>query len=129
MINTTTYTCTFSSQGCIVYDTVTVNVNSLPIVTLLATPSIVCIDEDVLLTATTSIPVNRYRFQYNSGSGWNNITIPAMVTNNPQSFNNIQNSTQFRVKVREENGCNTSSWSPIIIVPISTVNTQNINHN
>ena len=38
-------------------------------------------------------------------------------------------SYEFRVKVKESNGCNTSGRSPVITVPISIVTTQPINHN
>ena len=57
------------------------------------------------------------------------MTNPGMVTSNPQTYNNISATTQFRVRVREDNGCNTGLWSPVILVPISIVATQPINHN
>ena len=49
--------------------------------------------------------------------------------NNPVIYNNITQSTQFRVKVREANGCAASSWSPTITVPIVTFNSFLIWHN
>ena len=52
----------------------------------------------------------------NNGSGWNDLTAPSWDINNPVIYNNITQSTQFRVKVREANGCTPSSWSPTIAV-------------
>ena len=44
-------------------------------------------------------------------------------------FNNISTTTQFRVRVREDWGCNTSAWSSVITVPIINISTQPIIHN
>ena len=127
---TTTFTVTFTDiSGCIATDSVTINVNPAPTASLSSLPNPACIGEDILLTASTSIPVNRYRFQYNNGGGWINMTSPGMSTTNPQTYNNINLTTQFRVRVREDNGCGTGPWSPVLSVPISTVATQPINHN
>jgi hypothetical protein len=106
-----------------------ITVNPIPTATLSAIPNPACLGNNILLTASTSIPVNRYRFQFDNGGGWTNMTNPGMATSNPQTYNNIVTSTQFRVKVREENGCNTGAWSPVVVVPISVVATQPINHN
>ena len=57
------------------------------------------------------------------------MTSPGMSTSNPQIYNNISSTTQFRVKVKEDNGCNAGPWSPVVLVPISIVATQPINHN
>ncbi|MDA9344854.1 GEVED domain-containing protein [Flavobacteriales bacterium] len=129
LTSTTIYTCTFSSSGCVVTDTVTVTVNPLPTVTLSVIPNPACVGENILLNAITSIPVNNFRFQHNNGGGWINMTSPAMGNNNPTTYNNIANTTQFRVRVREGTGCGTGPWSPIILVPISVIATQPINHN
>ncbi|MEJ6749024.1 MAG: GEVED domain-containing protein [Flavobacteriales bacterium] len=129
LTSTTVYTCTFSSSGCVVTDTVTVTVNPLPTVTLSVIPNPACVGENILLTAITSIPVNKFRFQHNIGGGWINMTSPGMGNNNPITYNNITNTTQFRVRVREGTGCGTGPWSPIILVPISVIATQPINHN
>ena len=123
LTSSTTYTCTFTSGSCTATDTVLITVNPIPTATLLAIPNPACIGDDIVLTSTTSIPVNYYRFQYNNGGGWINITNPGMSTINPQTYNNIIQSTQFRVKVREDNGCTTSSWSPTITVPITSITT------
>ena len=129
LTSSTTYTCTFTSGGCVATDVVTITVNPLPIATLSVIPNPACLGESITLSATTSIPVGLYRFQYNSGGVWINMTNPGMVTTNPQTYNNISATTQFRVRVREDNGCNTGLWSPVIVVPISIVATQPINHN
>ena len=129
LTNTTIYTCTFTSSGCVVTDTVTVTVNPVPTSILSVNPNSACIGEDILLTASTSIPVILYRFQYNIGGGWINMTNPGVVTTNPQTYTNMSTSTQFRVRVREDTGCGTGPWSQIILVPVSVIATQPINHN
>jgi len=127
---TSVYTVTFTDvNGCIDTDIVTITTNPVPTVTLSAVPNPACIGDDIVLTASTSIPVNRYRFQYNTGSGWVNMTSPGFDTINPVTFFNISTTTQFRVKVREDNGCTNSSWSSIITVPINTIVTPPISHN
>ena len=130
-INTTTvYTVTFTdANACITNDNVTITVNPVPVVTTLALPNPACAGDDIVLTVSTSIPVNKYRFQYNTLGNWNNLNTPAWSINNPSTYNNITQSTQFRVKVREFNGCTASSWSPTITVPIVTFNTPPILHN
>ena len=130
-VNTTSvYTVTFTdTSGCIATDTVVITTNPVPTVTLSAVPNPACIGDDIVLTASTSIPVNRYRFQYNTGSGWVDMTSPFFATTNPVTFFNISTTTQFRVKVREDNGCTNSSWSSIITVPINTIVTPAISHN
>ena len=129
-VNTTSvYTVTFTdANGCIANDIVTITVNPVPSVTLSALPNPACVGDNILLTSATSIPVTQYRFQSNLGSGWNNLNTPSWGINNPVTFNNITQSTQFRVKVREDNGCATSSWSTIT-VPIVTFNPLSIWHN
>ena len=127
---TTVFTVVFTDlSGCIATDSVTITVNSPPTASLSVVPNPACLGEDLLLTTITSIPVNRYRFQYNIGGGWINMTNPGMSTSNPQTYYNINTTTQFRVRVREDNGCGTGPWSPVISVPISIVATQPINHN
>ena len=128
---TTTYTVNFTetSSGCTDDDDVTITVNPTPTVILSAAPNPACIGDDVILTASTSIPVNRYRFQYNTGSGWNNLTAPSWGIINPVTYNNITQDTQFKVKVKENNGCNASNWSPTITVPVVTFGSLPIWHN
>jgi len=128
--STTSFVVTFTdTSGCTATDNITITVNPIPTATLSVSPSPACVGEDILLTASSSILVNRYRFQYDNGGGWINMTNPGMVTINPQTYNNISATTQFRVRVREDNSCNTGPWSPVISVPISIVATQPINHN
>ena len=131
-VNTTTlYTVTFTdtTSGCIDTDNVTITVNPIPSVTISALPNPACFGDNIALTAATSISVSEYRFQYNTVSNWNDLTIPLWGVNNPVIYNNISQSTDFRVKVREANGCNASSWSQVITVPIVTFNTLPIWHN
>jgi len=127
--NTTIYIVTFiDANGCVATDSVTITINPIPTVTLNALPSPACVGDNIQLTANTSIPVNSYRFQYDDGSGWVDMTNPVFTLTNPITSSPFSSTTQFRVKVREDMGCNPSVWSPIITVPISTVATQPINH-
>ena len=101
---TTVFTVVFTDlSGCIATDSVTITVNPPPTASLSVVPNPACLGEDLLLTTITSIPVNRYRFQYNIGGGWINMTNPGMSTSNPQTYYNINTNTQFRVRVREDN--------------------------
>ena len=130
LTSTTTYIVTFTASGCVTSDTVTIFVNPIPTVTLSAFPNPSCIGDTIILTATSSIPVNLYRFQFNTGLSWFNVTSPLQwISTNPIIFPNVNSTMQFRVKVREDVGCNTSAWSPSLIVPASIVTTQPISHN
>lgn len=128
--STSSFEVTFTdTAGCTSKDSVTIIVNPVPSVSLSVVPNPACLGESITLSATTSIPVSLYRFQYNTGGVWINMTNPGMVNTHPQTYNNISTTTQFRVRVKEDNGCNTGPWSPLLTVPISVVATQPINHN
>lgn len=132
LINSTTYIITVGLGGCYSTDSVEIEVNPIPTATLIASPNPACIGDDIVLLANTSIPVIRYRFQFNNSNNWQNITTqnPGGWGNiNPVIFNNISTTTQFRVRVREDWGCNTSAWSPVVTVPIVNISTQPIIHN
>ena len=132
LTTTTNYIVSFSVPGCTVTDNVTVNVNPIPISSLSVIPNPACYGDNLLLTATSSIPVGLYRFQFsnNNGSTWFNITSPLQWTNlNPFSYPNITSLSQFRVKVKEDNGCNASGWSNVIVVPANIIITPPISHN
>ncbi len=122
---TTYYYCTViipQILGCntIISECAEIIVNPIPTVTLSASPNSACLGDDIILTASTSISVERYRFQYNTGNGWVNMSVPGFDIANPVTFFNISTTTQFRVKVREYNGCINSNWSSIITVPVNT---------
>ena len=133
LIATTTFVVTLlDNNGCSAMDSVTVYVNPIPSVTISASPNPACQNDTIQLIASTSFPLNLFRFQYNEGNGWQNI----ITTNNggwgninPQFFNNITTITQFRVRVREGWGCTVSPWSPNISIPINIINTPLISHN
>ena len=129
LTTTTTYTVTFTDlvSGCIATDQVTITVNPIPTATLSVIPNPACVGENILLTATSSIPVNQYKFQVNSGS-WSNLTSPGWGNSSSFIYNNITTTTQFRVRVKENNGCNSSGWSTIT-VPINNIITPLISHN
>ena len=128
LTSTTTYTVTLTdNNGCVATDDIVITVSPAPSVSLTAVPNPACEGDDILLTATSSIPVNQYKFQVNSGS-WSNLTSPIWGTSASFIYNNITTTTQFRVKVKENNGCNTSGWSTIT-VPINNITTPLISHN
>ena len=132
LINSTTYVITVGLGGCYSTDSVEIEVNPIPTVSLIASPNPACLGDDIILLANTSIPVIRYRFQYRTSNTWQNITTQnpgGWGTINPEIFNNISSTTQFRVRVREDWGCNTSAWSSVITVPIINISTQPIIHN
>ena len=128
LTSTTAYTVTLTdNNGCVATDDIVITVSPVPSVSLTAGPTPACEGDDVLLTATSSIPVNQYKFQVNSGS-WSNLTSPGWGNSSSFTYNNITTTTQFRVKVKENNGCNASGWSTIT-VPINNINTPLISHN
>ena len=109
-----------------------ITVSPVPSVSLTAVPNPACAGDNVQLNANTNIPINLYRFQYNTGVGWQNIITSnagGWGANNIEYYNNIANSTQFRVRVREDWGCTVSTWSPVITVPINNIITPLISHN
>ncbi|MDA9807953.1 GEVED domain-containing protein [Flavobacteriales bacterium] len=133
LTSTTTYTVTLAdNNGCVATDDIVITVSPVPSVSLTAVPNPACEGDDIQLNANTNIPVNLYRFQYNTGLGWQNIITTntgGWGVNSIEYYNNIVNSTQFRVRVREDWGCTVSSWSPAITVPINNILTPLISHN
>ena len=91
--STTVYYVTATDlNSCTATDSIVINVNPVPNVTLNISPNPACLNDTIQLFAVTSIPLNLFRFQYNNGNGWQNI----ITTNgggwgniNPQFFNSI----------------------------------------
>ncbi len=132
LTSSNTYFVTVGLGGCYSTDSVEINVNPIPTALINATPNPACIGDDIVLFANTSIPVIRYRFQYNNSNNWQNITTQnqgGWGIDNPLVFNNITTTTQFRVRVREDWGCTTGPWSPIVTVPVINVSVPPIIHN
>ena len=114
------------ANGCIVRDTAVVggSSNPIPTVTISAVPNPACEGDDIVLTAVASTGSNyEYKFMYNDGTGWsgNSVTTPPWDINNSVIYNNITQSTDFRVKVRENSLCPASSWSPTITVTVNSL--------
>jgi hypothetical protein len=112
-------------NGCEANDTVSVGQSfQVQLDSLIAAPNPACFGDTVTLAAYPSSPQYEYKFMYNAGAGWNNITITGWDINNPVIYNNITQQTQFRVKVRSsiDNSC-TTAWKtitvPVIIIPTS----------
>ena len=118
-----------NTSQCVNSDTITITVNPEPTVSISSVPNPACVGDNILLVATPSIPVNLYRFQFNSGSGWTNMTTPVWATSNQAIYSNINQQVSFRVKVRENYGCDASIWSPWTTVPVSIFNNLLIWHN
>ena len=128
LTSTTTYTVTLTdNNGCVATDDIVITVSPVPSVSLTAVPNPACEGDDILLTATSSIPVNQYKFQVNNGS-WSDLTSPGWLNSSSFTYNNITTTTQFRVQVKENNGCNASGWSTIT-VQINNITTPLISHN
>lgn len=128
LTSTTTYTVTLTdNNGCVATDDIVITVSPVPSVSLTAVPNPACEGDDILLTATSSIPVNQYKFQVNNGS-WSDLTSPGWGNSSSFTYNNITTTTQFRVQVKENNGCNASGWSTIT-VQINNITTPLISHN
>ena len=90
---------------------------------LVAVPSIACIGDIVNLTAYPSNPLYEYRFMYNIGAGWPGNSLGPWSVNNPITYNNITQQTEFRVKIRSsiDTSCKTG-WETII-VPVNLLPT------
>ena len=74
LTNSITYSVNVNLGVCNSIDSVQINVNPIPTALITATPNPACIGDDIQLLATTSIPVIRYRFQFNNSNTWQNIT-------------------------------------------------------
>ncbi|MDB4126675.1 C-type lectin domain-containing protein [Flavobacteriales bacterium] len=112
-------------NGCEASETVSVGQSfQVQLDSLIAAPNPACFGDTVTLAAYPSSPQYEYKFMYNTGAGWNNVTIPGWDINNPVIYNNITLQTQFRAKVRSsiDNSC-TTAWEtiivPVIIIPTS----------
>ena len=125
---TTVYTFTPDSGQCASTETMTITINPVPTVSLLASPNPACLGNTITLLPNASSG-NNFRFQYNTGNGWIDLTSPVWSTVNPQNYINILGDTDFRVMVREGVDCISSSWSSILTVPISYISTPPITHN
>lgn len=131
LTDTTLFYVDVSLAGCNSIDSVQINVNPLPECSLTVTPNPACVGDDLSVLALTSIPVLRYRFQYDIGNGWQNYVTTntwGWGTQNPITYGNIVTNMLFRVRVREDFGCNTGPWSPTLSVPIINIITPPIIH-
>ena len=128
---TGTYTFTPTAGQCATTQTLTITINPLPTASLSALPNPACEGDNIVLTASSSIAVNEYRFQYRfSGTTWTDLTTPAWGNLSTFTYlNAVAGDIEFRVRVRNT-GCNPSIWSTIITVPVNPVPiTSPISHN
>ena len=124
-----TYTVSVGLTGCYSTDSVQIQVNPTPIVSLAANPNPVCEGGSVVLQATSVPNANFFQFQQYNGSSWVNITNPGMGTTNPLVISNLNTTTDFRVRVAENwPGCNPSSFDNIT-VPVFNMSAPPIIHN
>ena len=122
LTETTNYIITVTNDSnCTATDSITITVNSLATVTLDAMPNPSCIGDSIFLTAFPSTAVISYRFRYDDGTGFLDLNTPPWNTNANEIFNNITQSTDFKVKVRVGYGCTDSEWSPTITVPVNPI--------
>ena len=139
LFSDTIFTVTYSNGVCSSVDTVRVEVNQQPIVSnIIINPIPACENDTLTIFAITSSPnITQFKFQKrtlsnnnwininNNSNGWGNL--------NPITYGPITETTEFKVKIREESGCRSSEWgAPTnqgIIVPINNMNNLLIYHN
>ena len=129
LINSTTYSVLVELLGCKSVDSLQIQVNPIPLVSLTANPLTVCDGGNVFLQATSTPSANFFQFQQYNGSAWVNITSPGMGTTNPLLISNLNTTTDFRVRVAENwPGCNISNFDNTT-VPVFNILTPPIIHN
>ena len=131
--STTTYTFTPNSTGvCATTTSMTIVINTIPTVNLTASPNPACVGDNITLTANASSG-NSYRFQYDTGTGWTDLTTPAWSSVNPQTYPNVLGPTSFRVMV-QQSSCTPSAWSnievidPVLLTADPTISTNVLCH-
>ncbi len=139
LLTNTLFTVTYNNGTCTSTDTVRVNVRPRPIVSnIVVGPLPACENDTLSITAVYMSPnISEYRFQQKtqSNNNWTNINTVGngWGSSNPIIFGPIIETTEFRVKIREESGCKPSSWggptNQGAIVPINNMNNLLIYHN
>ena len=139
LFSDTIFTVTYSNGVCSSVDTVRVEVNQQPIVSnIIINPIPACENDTLTIFAVTSSPnITQFKFQKRtlSNNNWINITNNSNGWGNlnPITYGPITETTEFKVKIREESGCRSSEWgAPTnqgIIVPINNMNNLLIYHN
>ena len=121
------YVVSVSLAGCTSLDTININVNPIPIIDSVIYPNPVCSGDNVSIETFTTPLANNYQYQQNISGFWTNMTSPGMNTINPININ-LNNTTQFRVRVVENwPGCTISNFYSFTI-PVINVNSQSIIH-
>ena len=139
LLTNTLFTVTYNNGTCTSTDTVRVDVRPMPIVSnIVVGPLPACENDTLSITAVYTSPnISEYRFQQKtqSNNNWTNINTVGngWDFSNPIIFGPIIETTEFRVKIREESGCKASSWggptNQGAIVPINNMNNLLIYHN
>lgn len=123
------YVITVDLFGCLLTDTISIEVNPLPTVVISAFPTPVCEGGLVVLQAVSTPVCNYFQFQQYDGVAWVDLTSPGMGTTNPLLVPSLSSTTDFRVRVAENwPGCSTSNFDNIT-VPVTSVSAPPIIHN
>ncbi len=102
--STTTYTVTgTSANGCTGTASFQLVVNPLPVVTVSANDSVICLGESILLTATSDIAGST--FDWNTGAQTPQINVSPLV------------SSQYSITVTSPEGCTSTGVVPITVNP------------
>ncbi|MDC3154387.1 C-type lectin domain-containing protein, partial [Bacteroidota bacterium] len=139
LFSDTIFTVTYGNGLCSSTDTVRVEVNQRPSVSnIIVNPIPACENDTLSIFAITTSPnITQFKFQKRtlSNNNWTNIISNSNGWGNfnPITYGPITETTEFKVKIREDSGCRPSDWgAPTnqgIIVPINNMNNLLIYHN
>ena len=139
LFSDTIFTVTYNNGVCSSTDTVRIDVNQRPSVSnIIINPLPACENDTLTIFAiTSSLNITEFRFQQRTQSNniWTNINAfgNGWGISNPIIYGPINETTEFRVKIREGSGCSPSEWggptNQGVIVPINNMNNLLIYHN
>ena len=139
LFSDTIFTVTYNNGVCSSTDTIRIDVNQRPSVSnIIINPLPACENDTLTIFAiTSSLNITEFRFQQRTQSNniWTNINAfgNGWGISNPIIYGPINETTEFRVKIREGSGCSPSEWggptNQGVIVPINNMNNLLIYHN